>query len=209
MSAAESSQQRADQKRESRQRREQFLIFIKALMRDLAQMDPAMHARAKSIIQNCTEKKKKRVPGFDFERTMRTRLLDCVGESNWRRVERDLHRRTVARKEEEKNNTGPCSTDISVSSNSSTASFSFTSDEPEAEGRQERQTENAPHSSVTLALDDLTLCDGSVEVEFTESKRHEMERLEAEAKVEAFVHKIQSRPPSAVVCQEESRYIYI
>lgn len=176
-------------------------------MRDLGQMDPDMHARAKKIIQDCTEKKKRRVPGFDFETTMRTRLLDCVGESNWRRVERDLHRRTVARKEEPKHHSRsstPCSTDISLSSNSSTVSL--TSDEPEP--AEVRQTTNA--GTVTLALNDLSLSDGSVEVEVVESKRDKKERLEAQAKVEAFVQKVQSRPPSAVVCQEEqARYIYI
>lgn len=203
--AADLAQQRADQKRESKKRKEQFLIFIKALMRDLAQMDPAMHARAKAIIQDCTDKKKRRVPGFDFETNMRTRLLETVGESNWRRVERNLHRCNVARKEENKQHR-LCSTDVSLSSNSSTASLSLTSEEPEPEARQE-MTECAP--SVTLSLNDLSLNDGSVEVEVTESERDKKERLEAEAKVDAFVQKIQSRPPAAVVVPEEPRYIYI
>ena len=198
-----------ERKLESRQRKEQFLIFIKALMRDLAQMDPAMHARAKKIIQECTEKKKNRVPGFDFELTMRTRLLDCVGESNWRRVERDLHRRKTApsRKEEVKRQqqirSRPCSTDISLSSDTSTASFSFTSDEPEVEARQQTTERAEKHSVVTLSLNDLSLSDGSVEVEVLDSKREK-----AQVKQD-FVQKSQSRPPAAVVCQEEPRYIYI
>lgn len=202
--AAELAQQRADQKKESQTRKRQFLIFIKALMRDLHQMDPAMHARAKKVIQDCTEKKKRRVPGFDFETTMRTRLLAIVGESNWRRVERDLHRRTLERTNvEPKRQHRRQDTDTSLSSHTSTASISLTSDELEpAEARQEVH-ERAP--SVTLSLNDLSLHDGSVEVEM-----NKCEMKEAEAKVEAFVESIaKSRPPSAVIVEEEPRYIYI
>jgi hypothetical protein len=185
--AADLAQQRADQKMESKRRKEQFLVFIKALMRDLAQMDPKMHAKAKAIIQDCTDKKKRRVPGFDFETTMRKQLLVLVGESNWRRVERDLHRRTLARSEE-KQHRRQCSTDISVSSHSSTASLSLTSDEPEPESRQEP----AEGGAVTLAMNDLSLNDGSVEV--TEKE---------------LVETMQSRPQSAVVMPDEPRFIYI
>lgn len=203
MSAAEAADL-ARQRAESKKRKQQFLIFIKALMRDLAQMDPAMHAKAKAIIQDCTDKKKRRVTGFDFERTMRTRLLETVGESNWRRVERDLHRRPVARKAEPKQHR-LCSTDISFSSDSSTASFSLTSNETETEVRPEK-----PEPSVTTSismLKDLSLShDGSVEVEVVEAKREKKERPKAQAKV---VQKPHSRPPAAVVVPEEQRFIYI
>jgi hypothetical protein len=204
-------------KLESRQRKEQFLIFIKALMRDLAQMDPAMHARAKKIIQECTEKKKQRVRGFDFELTMRTRLLDCVGESNWRRVERDLHKRNSAhcrkgepKREEPKrqpqSRSMPCSTDISLSSDTSTASISITSvsDEPDVEARQQPTERSEKHSAVTLGLTDLSLSDESVEVEILDSKHGKVHVFNQD-----IVQKTQSRPPAAAVCQEEPRYIYI
>ncbi len=204
-------------KLESRQRKEQFLIFIKALMRDLAQMDPAMHARAKKIIQECTEKKKQRVRGFDFELTMRTRLLDCVGESNWRRVERDLHKRNSPhcrkgepKREEPKrqpqSRSMPCSTDISLSSDTSTASISITSvsDEPDVEARQQPTGRSEKHSAVTLGLTDLSLSDESVEVEILDSKHGKVHVFNQD-----IVQKTQSRPPAAAVCQEEPRYIYI
>jgi hypothetical protein len=81
-----------DPKEEMKVRKERFLDFCKTLCQDLKHTDPATHERAKNVIQDCMHKKKQRVPGFDFESSMRTQLLDSVGESNWRRVERDLQK---------------------------------------------------------------------------------------------------------------------
>ena len=79
-----------DSELEAKVRKARFLLFCKTLCKDLKDTDPAMYARVKAVIQDCTKQKKRRVPGFDFESSMRTRLLDTVGESFWRRVERDL-----------------------------------------------------------------------------------------------------------------------
>ena len=78
---------------EAKVRKARFLLFCKTLCKDLKRTDPAMHARVKAVIQDCTNQKKRRVPGFDFETSMRTQLLDTVGESIWRRVERDLEKK--------------------------------------------------------------------------------------------------------------------
>jgi hypothetical protein len=81
-----------DPKEEAKVRKERFLIFCKVLCQDLKHTDPPMYARAKAVIQECTNKKKQGVPGFDFESSIRTQLFDSVGVSSWRRVDRDLHK---------------------------------------------------------------------------------------------------------------------
>lgn len=200
--AAELAQRRAQQKVESQKRKEQFLVFVKALCRDLAQMDPAMHARAKKIIQDCTEKKKKRVPGFDFETNLRTQLFDLVGPSTWRRVERDLHRNTI--RQHERKTHQRVDTDTSLSSHSSTASISLpsSSDDVNAEPRQPTE-ERGLSPTVTITLNDLSLSDGSVEVKAIK------EQVSYEKKSPTIVQT--TRPPNAVVvpAEQETRYIYI
>lgn len=124
-------------------RKEGFLIFIKALVRDLAENDPAMHARAKRIIQNCTDKKKREGRGFDFESTLRTRLMDAVGEARWRHVERDLHRKQLAQERTNTTIMAPTkeirSTETSVASQSDTSSLvSDLDDESVFEETEER-----------------------------------------------------------------------
>ena len=55
---------RAQLEREAKQRKEQFLMFTRVLMKYLEQKDSEMHARAKAVIRECMEKNKKQDPEY-------------------------------------------------------------------------------------------------------------------------------------------------
>ena len=215
----ELAEEQVQRKREAQVRKERFLMFCKALCQDLKRTDPAMYARAKSVILDCTDKKKRRVPGFDFESNMRTRLLDAVGEANWRRVERDLNKKRAER--ETAKRTDRSSAAHSLSANSSTVSMSSLSQESEQrsvampsvqhveQDHRSSLTLSSSNTAVELALGPVDIDDlmdghvGPVDID-------ELETLEAEAKVNAFISNVEKENQSrARKDADQPRYIYI
>jgi hypothetical protein len=214
--AVERAEEQVQLKREAQVRKERFLMFCKALCQDLKRKDPAMYARTKSVILDCTDKKKRRVPGFDFESNMRTRLLDTVGEANWRRVERDLNKKLAKR--ETAKRTDRYSAAPSNSSNSSTVSISSSLQESEqrsvtmpsvehVEQDQRSLTLSSSDSAVELALGPVDIDDlldghvGPVDID-------ELEALEAEAKVNAFISGLETKN-QARKDADQPQFIYI
>ena len=87
-SAANRAQTEREQKKVSK---EQFLMFIKVLMKYLEKKDPMMHSRAKQVIRECAERNKKKERGFEsVTASMKTPLRKTVGESYWNRAEEYL-----------------------------------------------------------------------------------------------------------------------
>lgn len=203
--AAEMAGERAALKRESMARKEEFLTFVKALLRDLREFDPAMHSRAKSIIQDCTEKKKRRVPGFDFEFTMRTRLRQLVGPSTWRRVERSVRTAHEQQQAErfaalQETRDHEChSAETSVAKQSETSSLASTSDAPEPERR----------SVLDVHSVNLSASDDGFEAELPIEERDKLEQLEAQAKVDAFVASLEKENGRTKEKRVGPRFIYI
>lgn len=215
----ELAEEQVQLKREAQVRKERFLMFCKALCQDLKRTDPAMYARTKSVILDCTDKKKRRVPGFDFESNMRTRLLDTVGEANWRRVERDLNKKRAER--ETAKRTDRSSAAHSLSANSSTVSMSSLSQESEQrsvpmpsvqhveQDHRSSLTLSSSNTAVELALGPVDIDDlmdghvGPVDID-------ELETLEAEAKMNAFISNVEKENQSrSRKDADQPRYIYI
>ena len=216
--AVQKAEEQVQLKREAQVRKERFLMFCKALCQDLKRTDPALYARTKSVILDCTDKKKQRVPGFDFETNMRTRLFDTVGEANWRRVERDLNKKLAQRETDKR--TDRYSAAHSSSANSSTVSMSSSSQESEqrsgtmplvqhVEQDHASLTMSSSNSAVELALGPVDIDDlldghvGPVDID-------ELEALEAEAKVGAFISNGKRKNQSQTRKDaDQQRYIYI
>jgi hypothetical protein len=236
--AVQMAEEHAMRKREAQVRKERFLVFCKALCRDLKQRDPAMYARSKSIIMDCTDKRKRKVTGFDFESNMRTRLLDVVGEDTWRRVERDLNKNLAAQETAKRASGSSAGTSI-ISSNSSNVSLTLSSGEPEqrfatvsaiehVEDDRRSVTLSSNHSCVELALGGPVDLDemmdsqnDSVDLdEMMDDRRtgpvdldesldfDELEMREAEAKVDAFVSN-REKKARARNAGKDAQFIYI
>lgn len=91
-SSSNAAHARAKLEREAKQRKEKFLMFTRVLMKYLEQKDPAMHARAKSVIRECAEKNKAKEAGYEsVTASMQARLRSTVGEPYWKRAETYLN----------------------------------------------------------------------------------------------------------------------
>jgi hypothetical protein len=230
--AVQMAEEHAMRKREAQVQKERFLVFCKALCRDLKQRDPAIYARSKSVIMDCTDKRKRNVPGFDFESTMRTRLLDVVGEDTWRRVERDLNKNLAIQETATRAGGYKEGTSI-ISSNSSNISLTSSSEEPSIEHVEDDRRSvimSSNHSSVELALGgpvdlDEMLCSqtGPVDLDDMVDDRRtgpvdldeclesdELEMRDAKAKVDAFVSNLEKEINSrARNARKDPQFIYI
>lgn len=62
-----------------------ILMFTRVLMKYLEQKDPTMHARAKDVIRECTDKHKYKDPEYQsLAMAMQPRLRATVGEKYWK-----------------------------------------------------------------------------------------------------------------------------
>ncbi|KAL7465634.1 hypothetical protein ACHAXS_005941 [Conticribra weissflogii] len=82
-----------------RKEKEQFLMFVRVLLKYLEQRDQELHAKAKKEVRECYEKNKAGDPNFaSLTSSMKSRLRAVVGESYWKKAESFLHH-FIARKE--------------------------------------------------------------------------------------------------------------
>ena len=83
-----SSSSQADPHQSSKERKEQFLMFTKVLMKYLEQKDQSMHARAKEVIRDCAKKNKEGNPAYSsLSTSMQSHLKQLVGEIYWKKAE--------------------------------------------------------------------------------------------------------------------------
>jgi hypothetical protein len=72
----------------SKERKEQFLMFTKVLMKYLEQKDPAMHTRAKEVIRDCARKNKEGNPSYSsLSASMQSHLKNLVGDLYWKKAQ--------------------------------------------------------------------------------------------------------------------------
>jgi Cobalamin biosynthesis protein CobN and related Mg-chelatases len=72
----------------SKERKEQFLMFTKVLMKYLEQKDPAMHTRAKEVIRDCARKNKEGNPAYSsLSASMQSHLKNLVGDLYWKKAQ--------------------------------------------------------------------------------------------------------------------------
>ena len=82
------SSSQADPHQSSKERKEQFLMFTKVLMKYLEQKDQSMHARAKEVIRDCAKKNKEGNPSYSsLSTSMQSHLKQLVGEPYWKKAE--------------------------------------------------------------------------------------------------------------------------
>mmetsp|Transcript_3683 Transcript_3683/g.5610 ORF Transcript_3683/g.5610 Transcript_3683/m.5610 type:complete len:241 (-) Transcript_3683:132-854(-) len=74
--------------RTSKERKQQFLMFTKVLVKYLEQKDQSMHARAKEVIRDCAKKNKEGNPAYScLSASMQSHLKQLVGEIYWKKAE--------------------------------------------------------------------------------------------------------------------------
>jgi len=70
-------------------KRMRLLIFIKIILKCLADDDPSLHLKAKKIVTDCTRKNREGIPGYNPLADVITRQLRMtVGEVHWNRAKR-------------------------------------------------------------------------------------------------------------------------
>ena len=73
------------------QEREQFILFVRVLMKYLDTKDPAMHNKVKLIIKDCAARNKRQERGYESATaSMRKQLKSVVSETYWKRAEKYL-----------------------------------------------------------------------------------------------------------------------
>merc|ERR1712238_441859 len=74
--------------RETKSRKEKFLMFTRVLMKYLEQKNPEMHARAKAVIRQCANKNKEGDPNYaSLSGSMQAALKKLVGSGYWKKAE--------------------------------------------------------------------------------------------------------------------------
>lgn len=74
---------------QKRKNKEDFIMFVRVLMKYIEQKDPQVHAQARHVIRDCTDKSRKKEPGYkSIAECMETRLRATVGDQYWTRAER-------------------------------------------------------------------------------------------------------------------------
>lgn len=87
-SAAVSNGMLSAEQKTSKERKEQFLMFTKVLMKYLEQKDPGMHARAKEVIRDCARKNKEGDPSYaSLSASMQSHLKTLVGDLYWKKAQ--------------------------------------------------------------------------------------------------------------------------
>jgi hypothetical protein len=72
-----------------RRQEEQFMMFIKVLMKYLRAKDPKKLSKAKEVIQECVQKHDDNEPGYLCLMTViQTHVIDVIGKSAWKKAER-------------------------------------------------------------------------------------------------------------------------
>ena len=77
--------------RPSKERKGEFLMFTKVLMKYLEQKDQSMHACAKEVIRDCAKKNKEGNPAYScLSISMQSHLKNLVGGTYWKKAEKYL-----------------------------------------------------------------------------------------------------------------------
>jgi hypothetical protein len=68
--------------------KQQFLAFVRVLMKYLEQKNPQLRLMVKKIVKDCAERNRNRERGYEsFTGSLRARLKEVVNEMHWERAE--------------------------------------------------------------------------------------------------------------------------